>query len=63
MLALRFAPCWHVRLLHAGIEISFMLAWRKTPTLHGVEAAGGVTGFSLLTGGDVVCNSGWVAEE
>jgi hypothetical protein len=31
-----------------------MLAWRKTPTQHGVEAAGGFAGFSLLTEGDVL---------
>lgn len=31
-----------------------MLAWRKTPTLHGVEAVGCVAGFSLLTAGDVL---------
>ena len=31
-----------------------MHAWRKSPTQHGVEAAGDFAGFSLLTGEDAL---------
>ena len=63
MLASRVSTCWLWESLHAGIEIYYMLALRFFPCMHELQSACCFRGISLLTWGDMPCNSGWIAEK